>query len=177
MSTFIIIKTIFMIASLLSFVSIVLTVMPVSGASSQCTDTAYTRNRDLVYVGKFGLGIESYHLSASGESYTNFEKSTETTDDGKKYPSRKHHVNPKLDIETRTYSGSCHWNEPSTVYGGIFRHDYNFTFSKDWRTMESGRTFLNNLNSSKNRDYPFAKNYYTIFDFAWDYISDGQKLT
>ena len=111
-----------MIASLLGFISIVLTVMPVSGASSQCTDTAYTRNRDLVYV-KLSLGHESFHLSASGESYINYEDapSSWTTDDYKKYPDRKPFVDPKLDFVNRTFSGSIHWNEPSTVNGGWVR--------------------------------------------------------
>ena len=164
-----------MIASLLSFVSIVLSVMPVSGASSQCTDTAYTRNRDLVYVW-LGLGHGSFHLSYSGESYINYENgpSSWKTDDGKKFPDRKPFVDPKFDFGNRTFSGSIHWNEPSTVYGGRVRFDIIFTFSQDWSTIIDGVNVGTFKNGAKNEFKYLGYNRYV--NTTWDYISDGQKF-
>ena len=119
---------------------------------------------------------EEIHLSHSGESYISYENYNSKTDDGKSLPNKKPFVDPKLDYENRTFTGTLHWNGNSTVWGGVMRDDFNLTFSKDWRTLESGVSFYTYKNSSNNREYKYRKSYFTRFDNAWDYISDGQKF-
>ena len=141
-----------MIASLLGFVSIVLTVMPVSGASSQCNNTSYDRNHDLVYVNRDyqdeweGVGIESLHLSASGKSYISYENTDWKTDEGKSYPKRKYFVDPKFDYANRNFTGSIYWND--SINNGVIHEEYYFRFTKDFGAVRNGK-YKNNKRKEK----------------------------
>ena len=48
------------------------------------------------------VGDGSFHLSVEGDCYINYENASY---DRKKFPARKPFINPKLDLENRTFTG------------------------------------------------------------------------
>ena len=63
-------------------------------------------------------------------------------------------MNPKLDVEKRTFSGLILWDE-FTVMGGEDRWDFNMIFSEDWNTIEFGGVVVHNKNSGTDNILKF----------------------
>ena len=83
-----------------------------------------------MYVTSKGLGASSYHLSSDGgDSYINYTATENMrSDNGEKLPNIKYFVDPKFDMEKRTFTGKILWTE-TPVMGGKVEWDFVMKFS------------------------------------------------
>ena len=99
----------------------------------------YSAPYNQTYIQGGTVGLASYHFTDAGV-YISYENRHPTwlLSNGLAPPSKKYFEKIIYDSETRKFEGLILWDPEATLEPGVVLWKYNFTFSSDYQTIESG---------------------------------------